>query len=39
MSMSMIATANLRRIDLRALVALGLSILLAACNNGGGPKY
>jgi hypothetical protein len=35
----MIAPANLPRIDLRALVALGLSILLAACNNGGGPKY
>lgn len=39
MGMRMIVPANLQRIDLRALVALGLSLLLAACNNGGGPKY
>jgi predicted small secreted protein len=35
----MIGPAKMRRIDLRALVALGLSLLLAACNNGGGPTY
>ena len=35
----MIALANLQRIDLRVLLALGLSLLLAACNNGGGPTY
>jgi predicted small secreted protein len=35
----MIAPGNRRRIDLRALVALGLALLLAACNNGGGPTY
>jgi hypothetical protein len=39
MSISMIASANLPRIDLQALAALALSILLAACTNGGGPKY
>jgi len=37
--MSMIAPANLQRIDLRVLLALGLSLLLAACNNGGGTTY
>jgi hypothetical protein len=38
-AMGMIARANLQRIDLRVLLALGLSLLLAACNNGGGPTY
>jgi hypothetical protein len=37
--MRVIAPANLRRIDLRALVVLGLALLLAACKNGGGPAY
>jgi hypothetical protein len=37
--MSLIAPANLQRIDLRMVVALGLSLILAACNKGGGPTY
>jgi hypothetical protein len=34
-----ITRSNLGRFDLRALVLLGLSLLLAACNNGGKPGY
>jgi hypothetical protein len=37
--MRKISVASLRRIDLRMLVALGLSLVLAACNSGGGPSY
>jgi predicted small secreted protein len=33
-SMRTIARWNLGRFDLRTLVVLGLSLLLAACNNG-----
>jgi hypothetical protein len=35
----MFAPANRQRIDLRALVGLGLALLLAACKNGSGPAY
>ena len=37
--MRMIVAAGLERIDLRFVLVLGLSLLLAACNNGGGPTY
>lgn len=30
---------NLQRFDLRALVVIGLSLVLAACNNAGKPGY
>jgi hypothetical protein len=35
----MFAPANRLRIHWRALVALGLALLVAACKNGGGPTY
>jgi len=37
--MRTMARWNLQRFDLRTLVVLGLSLLLAACNNGGKPGY
>jgi hypothetical protein len=37
--MRTIARRNLEISDLRTLVVLGLSLLLAACNNGGKPGY
>jgi predicted small secreted protein len=37
--MNKTALMNLRRIDLRMLAVLVLALVLAACNNGGGPKY
>jgi len=37
--MRTVARWNVRGFDLRTLVALGLSLVLAACNNGGKPGY
>jgi hypothetical protein len=37
--MTTIARRNMLRIDLWLLALLGLSLVLAACNNGGTPAY
>jgi hypothetical protein len=37
--MRTIARRNFDRFDLRLIVALGLSLVLAACGNGGKPGY
>jgi hypothetical protein len=34
-----VARWNFRRFDLCTLLVLGLSLVLAACNNGGKPGY
>ena len=37
--MKIIARRNLSLLDLRMLVVIGLTVVLAACNNGGNAAY